>query len=206
MITRRLLLTGFEPFNGSTLNPSQQIVERLAGCRVARGVELHTTLLPVDTERVAGVLLPLLEHLRPTEVVHVGESAKADRIVIERLAVNLLDFDCPDNAGQVIRDQPIDPNGPAARWATLDVRATERALDQAGVPCGLSMSAGTYLCNQTLYLTLGWAEREMRACRAGFLHVPSMPEQVVSGQRKGPGIALERSLAGVEAALGVLAG
>lgn len=206
MSHQQVLLTGFEPFNGSTLNPSQQIVARLANDDAALGVELHTALLPVDTEQVGGVLLPLLDRVRPTVVVHVGESAKADRILIERLAVNLLDFDCADNAGRVIRDRPIDPGGPAGRWSTLDVRAIERAMGQAGVPCGLSMSAGTYLCNQTLYLTLGWAQRQTRPCRAGFLHVPSMPEQVASGQRKGPGMALERSLAAVSAAVVALAG
>ena len=206
MSRQRVLLTGFEPFNGSTLNPSQQLVERLAGGGAALGIELHTALLPVETDRLAGVLLPLLDRVRPTAVVHLGESAKADRIVIERLAVNLLDFDCADNAGQVIRDQPIDSAGPAARWATLDVRGAERAVSAAGVPCGLSLSAGAYLCNQTLFLSLAWAQGAGHVCPVGFLHVPSMPEQVAAGQRPGPGMALERSLAGVEAVLRELAG
>lgn len=199
-----VLLTGFEPFNGSAVNPSQRVAQELAGLGESLGVELTAALLPVDAAKLPTLLLPMLNQLRPSVVLHLGEAAKAEGVRVERLAVNLLDFEYPDNTGRVIRDSPIEGGGPAARWATLDVRAAERAIAGAGVPVSVSMSAGTYLCNQALYLSLMWSEALGGDRAVGFIHLPSMPEQVAAGQRPGPGMELERSVAAVEAVLGAL--
>jgi len=190
-----ILVTGFEPFGGSTLNPSQVICQSVAD-RLAdmngdprRKINLRTAMLPVDTKRIAGAVEALwLEH-EPDVVLHFGESAKADRLTLERVAVNLLDFDLPDNAGQRVVDEPIDPSGPAARFATLNVRALHDRLEQGGIASRLSLSAGAYLCNQTLYLSLGQAQQFGGKCVVGFVHVPSLAEQVQAGERSGPAMA-----------------
>jgi pyroglutamyl-peptidase len=182
-----VLVTGFEPFSGSTLNPSQVIAESIAELRsnLPGFVGLHTALLPVDSQRIASVLDALWDKHEPNIVLHLGESAKADRLTLERVAINLLDFDTPDNAGQVLTDQPIDPQGPAARFATLPIRELAGKLAQEDIDCERSLSAGAYLCNQTLYLSLGHAQQ--RGGRAvGFVHVPSLPEQVALGERQAP--------------------
>lgn len=188
----RLLITGFEPFGGSTLNPSQALVEAIRSMGpIADGVELCTALLPVDTRRIAAELESLWSQTEPDVVVHLGESPKAKCMVLERVAINLLDFDQPDNAGQHLVDQPIDPDGPAARFATLPVRVIQARLKNDGVEVDLSLSAGTYLCNQTLYLSL--AKAKQRGGRAvGFVHVPSLPEQVQRGERDEPAMPLDQ--------------
>ncbi|MEM1356416.1 MAG: pyroglutamyl-peptidase I [Planctomycetota bacterium] len=205
-MTGPILLTGFEPFNGSATNPAKRVVEELTGAGESLGVELTAALLPVDALKLPGILLPMLDQLRPAAVLHVGEAAGADKVRVERLAVNLLDFDYPDNTGRVIRDAPIQGDGPAARWATMDVRAAEAAISEAGLPVMLSASAGTFLCNQALYLSLMWSEALGGNRQVGFLHIPSSPEQVDSGERSGPGMEIERSVAAVQAVLGMLAG
>lgn len=188
-----LLVTGFEPFAGSTLNPSQLIAESLADHAevVALGVALRTALLPVDTLCAGPTIAALWDKHRPDIVLHFGESAKAQHLTLERVAVNLLDFDTPDNAGQHPVDTPIDPAGPAARFVTLPVRALMQRLDEAGIASRLSLSAGAYLCNQVLYLSLGHAERVGGGAAVGFVHVPSLPEQVERGERKGPAMDRE---------------
>ena len=190
----RLLLTGFEPFGGSTLNPSQVVVEAIQKQEIVLpGVQLHAAMLPVDTVRISSVLDALWTEHEPDIVLHVGESAKADRLTLERVAINLLDFDTPDNAGQLLTDQSIDPQGPAARFATLPVRTLADRLAKDQVPCERSLSAGTYLCNQTLYLSLGHAQQRGGAM-VGFVHVPSLTDQVDRGERKGPSMSREQLL------------
>ncbi|MFN3168180.1 MAG: pyroglutamyl-peptidase I [Phycisphaeraceae bacterium] len=197
-----ILVTGFEPFAASTLNPSQVVVESLAdgGAFDAGGSRLHTALLPVDTARVVGEVDRLWRDHSPDVVLHFGESAKADRVTLERVAVNLLDFDRPDNAGQHLADTPIDPTGPAARFATLPVRALSQRLEQAGHASHLSLSAGAYLCNQVLYLSLAHGER-LGGRSVGFVHVPSLPEQAERGERTGPTMPRVQL---IEAALGLV--
>lgn len=195
-----MLVTGFEPFGGSTLNPSQLIVETLsqrvsANDADAPACDLHTALLPVDTGRLPGVLDALWDRYAPDIVLHFGESARADRFTIERVAINLLDFDEPDNTGTHLTEQPIDPQGPAARFATLHVRALRDRLNDADTPARLSLSAGAYLCNQALYHSLGLAERRPGAA-VGFVHVPSLADQVARGERPGPGMDARRLLDG----------
>lgn len=193
-----ILITGFEPFGGSTLNPSQVVVDALAnGEIVVPGVELQTALLPVDTCCIAAVVDALWQTHEPDLVLHLGESAKADRLTLERVAINLLDFNIPDNAQQTVTDQPIDPTGPAARFATLPVRALSERLKTEGIASELSLSAGAYLCNQTLYLSLGHAQA--RGGRAvGFVHVPSLPEQVALCERKAPSMPREQLLQNIQ--------
>ena len=199
----RLLLTGFEPFGGSTLNPSQAAVESIAsGDQAFDHVQLHTALLPVDTQRIAARLDALWRESRPNIVIHLGESAKASRMTLERVALNLLDFDSPDNAGQRVVDQPIDPAGPAALFATLPTRSLRDRLNEHGIEADLSLSAGAYLCNQALYLSLAKARRQGGAI-VGFVHVPSLPEQVNRGERKAPSMPLEQLIAELRCLIGL---
>ena len=192
--TRELtvLITGFEPFGGSTLNPSQVVVEALAcGEMVVPGVAVQTALLPVDTCCIAAEVGALWQTHEPDLVLHLGESAKAEGLTLERVALNLLDFSIPDNAQQTVTDQPIDPTGPAARFATLPMRALSERLKLEGIASELSLSAGAYLCNQMLYLSLGHAQA--RGGRAvGFVHVPSLPEQIALCERMAPSMPREQ--------------
>lgn len=181
-----VLVTGFEPFGGSSLNPSQVIAESLNdGFDGDAALELHTALLPVDTRRVGPVLDALWQEIQPDVVLHFGESAKAEQVTLERVALNLLDFDTPDNAGAKVVDQPVDLSGPPARFASWPYRALQQRLKEEGIASRLSLSAGAYLCNQVLYLSLGYGER-LGGRSVGFVHVPSLPEQVELGERSGP--------------------
>lgn len=197
----RLLVTGFEPFGGSTLNPSQAVIEALDADAIrAAGAELHTAPLPVDTQRIAARVESIWQSIEPNIVIHLGESAKASRLTLERVALNLLDFDTPDNAGQTLVDQPIDPSGPAALFTTLAVRALKERLKQEQIEADLSLSAGAYLCNQTLYLSLIQAQ-QLGGASVGFVHIPSLPEQVERGEREEPSMPLDQLLHQVQSLL-----
>ena len=142
----RVLITGFEPFGGSTLNPSQAIIEAIESKTISIAeVKLCTALLPVDTSAVYTDIASLWKRHDPDVVLHLGESARADRLTLERVALNLLDFDLPDNTGKLIHDEQVDPTGPPARFVTLPVRVLQDRLGHCGIQTTLSLSAGAYL-------------------------------------------------------------
>jgi pyroglutamyl-peptidase len=203
---QRLLLTGFEPFAGATVNPSAEVVRLLAerGFSAGPRVRLHTAILPVVAEKIPAVLTGLLNEYQPDWVVSLGEARGRTAINLERIGVNLLDFGTPDNQGVLLQDTPIVPHGPAAYWSNLPLRAMQTAMQAQGVPAVLSLSAGAYICNQVLYTSLHWAAEHRPACQVGFFHLPSLPEQVFTERRPRASMALETLLGGVEAALACL--
>ncbi|WP_026370497.1 pyroglutamyl-peptidase I [Kallotenue papyrolyticum] len=200
----RVLLTGFEAFGGQPVNPSERVVHRLARHSLP-GIELHTAILPVDHEQGPAALLDAVEHFRPDAVICLGEAGGRMRISIERVAINLLDDRIPDNAGRQLVDQPIVADGPAAYFCTLPVRRLAAAIQDVGVPVELSLSAGTFLCNQVTYTLLHYLSQQHATCRAGFIHLPFLPEQAVRVERPVASMSLETMTLGLTTALQALA-
>ena len=197
-----ILVTSFEPFGGSALNPTIAIARALAEMPCRLGSRAYATL-PVVTGTGAGsawaAIQPVLETLRPDAVVSLGESAKADRINFERLAVNLRDARIADNAGVQLQDAPVVAGAANAHFATLPVREMLAACESAGVSAQFSMSAGTFLCNELMYRLLEHGSPRV----SGFVHVPQLPEQ--AAERGGPSMDAATAASGVHAAIEVLA-
>jgi pyroglutamyl-peptidase len=206
----KILVTGFEPFGGSSLNPSEQVVRALLGQsasdpELVPGGMVATAILPVDRFSGPEALRSALERTQPDAVLCLGEAARRATLSVERVAINLMDYRIPDNSGQQATDLPVVPGGPAAYFVTLPVRAMLAAVQGAGVPVELSLSAGSYLCNQVLYDLLHQLSGREPIIRAGFIHLPSLPEQASQASPAYPSMALETMLKGVLAALAVLA-
>ncbi len=201
MNTKRILVTGFEPFGGSAMNPSQQVVERLSG-DCWPGLRLQTAILPVDGQAGPARLLQVVDDCQPDVVLCLGEASRRAVVSIERVALNLKDYRIADNAGQMVTDEPVIVGGPAAYFVTLPVRRLQAAVQSAGVPVELSLSAGAYLCNQVLYTLLHRLEGS--GALGGFVHLPALPEQVAMGREMMPSMSLETSLRAVAAILDAL--
>jgi pyroglutamyl-peptidase len=178
----RVLVTGFQPFGGSPVNPSAELVARLAD-QGAPGCEVRAMVLPVVGGTAAGsaraMLDVALDALRPDAVVMFGEAHVRGEISIERVAVNLRDYSIPDNVGGLAHDEPVVPGAPDALFTALPVRHMMEAALMAGVPCGLSMTAGTFLCNEVMFHVLERRARTGEPAFAGFVHVPQLPVQAV---------------------------
>ena len=199
----RILLTGFEPFGGSSINPSQRVVERLAAEGLP-GIDLITAILPVDRLHGPEKLLQVLEATQPEAVLCLGEASMRPALSIERLAINLLNYPMPDNQGEQVEDEPIVPGGPAAYFTTLPLRKAFEAVQAVEVPVELSLSAGSYLCNQILYTLLNFLAHWGLELPAGFIHLPRLPEQAAAREKPGPSMSLETSLRGVKAVVEML--
>ncbi|MSR29149.1 MAG: pyroglutamyl-peptidase I [Phycisphaerales bacterium] len=200
----RILITGFEPFGSSDLNPSEQVAcafgaEELPGARVA-----HVVLPAVGGVGEAsgfGALEAAVRRFTPTAIVALGESAKSTQIAFERVAINWRDDRIADNAGVQLVDRPIVEGGAAAHFSTLPVRAMRDACEGEGVPALLSDSAGTFLCNELMYLILDAVARGkwVSVERAGFIHLPQLPQQAAA--RGGVSMRLDFMMLGLRAAL-----
>jgi pyroglutamyl-peptidase len=184
-----ILITGFEPFGGMTCNPSAEVARALDGAEIA-GRRVVGRLLAVDYARHRTQLEALLEAVAPALYVGFGLATGADMIRIERFGVNLADFCRPDNAGVRHTGLAIEADGPAARVATLPAAAIRAALLEAGIPARLSSSAGSYLCNASLYTSLGLCAARDPGLRCGFIHLPYASEQVAAILRE-PGGRLD---------------
>ncbi len=181
---RKVLVTGFEPFDGAQINPSQEIARNLHGT-VISGHALVGALLPC----VFGAAIPELQRLlrlhRPALVICVGQAGGRAAITPERVAINVDDARIPDNAGAQPVDRPVVRGAPAAYFSTLPVKAIVAALQAAGLPSEVSQTAGTFVCNHVFY-GLMHALRTRKGVRGGFIHVPFLPEQALKGQASLP--------------------
>ena len=200
-----LLLTGFEPFAGATVNPSAEVAKRLDGRRFG-DAEVRAAILPVQHESAAASVEALLAAHDPIAIVHLGLAGERAQIALERIGINVMDYSIPDNEGFQAVDQRCVADGPAAYFSTLPLRGMLTALRDAGVPGYLSATAGTYLCNFVMYTTLHALRGRRPAPPAGFIHLPLLPAMVAAGIPHQPSMDLALMLRGVEVALETLAG
>ena len=183
-----VLLTGFGPFGGETINPAWEAVRVLQGARIA-GHRVETRCLPVVFGESRAALRKAIADTRPALVVCVGQAGGRARISLERVAINVDDARTPDVAGQRPVDAPIVARGPAAYFSTLPVKRLMAALDRAGIPAEVSQTAGTYVCNHVFY-GLMHALRRRPGVRGGFVHIPYAPAQAAR-HAGAPGLATD---------------
>lgn len=199
----KILITGFDPFGGEALNPSYEAVRRLpesvAGTEIVR-LEIPTVFSQCGQAAEAGILAH-----RPDAVLCVGQAGGQAHIAVERVGINLIDARIPDNAGAMPVDEPVLPDGPAAYFSTLPVKAMVRLISDCGIPCRLSYSAGTYVCNCLLYQILHMAAVRYPHIRAGFLHVPFSDQQTAAMPEGTPSLPLPTITLALEKALEAIA-
>lgn len=174
----RILLTGFEPFLGRSVNPSWEAVRQLDG-EVIAGAWVRAVRVPVVYRESVRVITEELER-EPVDALIIGGLAYGRRSVnVEALAHAVGDVPwSPDNAGRAVSNEHSDgdPSGPDALLATAPVRAITAALNAAGIPAVVSWDGGSYVSNAALYGALRYAQERMPALRATYLHVPALPE------------------------------
>lgn len=197
--TGALLLTGFEPFGGDTLNVSWEVARALDGVQLD-GCVVHAVQLPCVFEQAPRVLQAALQRWRPRAVLCLGQAAGRAEVSIERVALNLIDARIPDNAGHQPVDQAVVPGAPVAYLARLPLKALVQEVRAQGLgPVGLSQSAGAFVCNQVFF----WLMHRLRrrpGVPAGFVHLPCLPEQC-SPHDERPSLALATQVAVVRALL-----
>lgn len=191
-MARKLLITGFEPFGGMTVNPAWEAVSRLPEGIGDFAVEKR--MVPTVFGKAGQMCLETAEKLCPDVILCVGQAGGRNKVTPERVAINLRQAGIPDNNGNRPQGEPVVPGGPDGLFATVPVDKMAAAIRQTGLPGEVSNTAGTFVCNDLLY-TLLYRYRGTPT-RVGFLHVPFLPEQGT------PSLPLEDILNALKAAIG----
>ncbi len=172
----KVLITGFEPFGGESINPSYQAV--LAMAEEIAGASVVKAELPTVFGRSVEKLQALMTEHSPDVVLCVGQAGGRAGVTPERIGINVDDARIPDNDGNSPVDAPIFADGPAAYFSTLPIKAMVTKMREAGLPAAVSNTAGTYVCNHVAY-GLGYLiDHKFAGVRGGFIHVPYCTTQV----------------------------
>ena len=196
----RILLTGFEPFDKDSVNPSWEVARALNGELIAGGL-VHALQLPCVFGVAMAALDEALAQLQPTLIISLGLAGGRSEITPERVAINIDDARIPDNAGHQPVDQPVVRDAPAAYFSTLPIKAMVRQLRDAGIPASVSNTAGTFVCNHVFYALMHRLSRRAGpGVRGGFIHIPALPQQ--AAQHPGmASMALDTQVQGIRAAI-----
>lgn len=197
----RVLLTGFEPFDGEAINPSWEAVRALEGARLG-GATVHARRIACVFGQALRELDAAIDTLQPTLVIAVGQAGGRAEITPERVAINIDDGRIRDNAGRQPIDEPVVAGAPAAYFSTLPIKAIVRELRAAGLPASVSNSAGTFVCNHLFFgLMHRLATRGPAGARGGFVHIPFLPAQAARWPGQ-PSMALDAVVEGLRIAAG----
>jgi len=196
---KTVLLTGFEPFNGATVNSAWEAVRALKGWS-GDDFLIEVLQLPCVFGFANRVLAGAIDEIKPDVVIAVGQAGGRADLTVERVAINVDDAPIVDNDRQQPVDAAIAEDGPAAYFATLPIKAIVAGMRERGLRASVSQTAGTFVCNHVFY---GLMHRIAgTAIRGGFIHVPYLAEQAAAFAGA-PGMALEEIVEGLRAAVEV---
>lgn len=178
----KILISGFEPFGKMNINPTEKLLSE-AGKFSIENLDIETILLPVNYDECAEELINKIEEIQPDVVISCGLAAGRTAITPERIGINIKDTGSgdpyPDNKGNIPTDEVIDEQGPDGLFSTLPNRLIEKNLKELHIPASISNSAGTFICNNTLYAVLNHIRKNNLAIKAGFIHFPASTEMSV---------------------------
>lgn len=190
----RILVTAFDPFGGETCNPAEAVLSLLPG--MVGGAAIIPLVVPTAFGRSLEMVIQAIRTYHPDAVVCLGQAGGRSGITVEHAAINWMDAAIQDNLGQQPVDERINASGPEAYFATLPVRAMVSAMRDAGLPAGISLSAGAFVCNYLMYGVLHYLRKEDLGVKAGFIHLPFLPVQA-EGRKGIPSMPLEDMVRGI---------
>ncbi|WP_019721582.1 pyroglutamyl-peptidase I [Heyndrickxia coagulans] len=199
---KKVLLTGFDPFGGDKVNPALEAIKQLDGKNMD-GTRIVTQQVPTVFHESIRIAAEAIEREKPDVVICVGQAGGRTQITSERVAINIDDARIPDNQHNQPIDDPIAADGPAAYWSTLPIKTITRQLREAGIPAAVSNTAGTFVCNHLFYGVMHHLAKNNIPARAGFIHVPYIPEQTT--ETGAPSMSLETIVKALEIAVSVSA-
>lgn len=191
---KRVLLTGFEPFDGYEINPSQEIAERLNG-EIIAGAKVTSLVLRVAFGEDTALVLPAIEEIKPALVLSLGLAAGIAELHVEMFAINQRRTENDDLI-------PIVPDGPAAYFATIDPSRIALAITrETGAKASRHGYAGSYLCNHVFYNCLHYAATCDPSLPVGFIHLPFAAEQAEASSGDQPGLPFDLMVAAIRVAI-----
>ena len=195
----KILITGFDPFGGESVNPAFEAVKLLPD--TIAGAQIIKQEVPTEFGRAGEVLEAAMNASKPDVVICIGQAGGRSAITPEKVGINIMDGRIPDNAGYQPVDVTIREDGETAYFTSLPVKAMVQKMKDAGIPAALSYTAGSYVCNYLMYTLLYLIDKKFPSVRGGFIHVPYAMEQVVTKPLGTPSMDLHQIARGLEKAV-----
>lgn len=185
----KILVTGFDPFGGASINPAYEALKLLPD-RI-EGAEVIKMEIPTVFGKDEEVIRTAVEKYHPDAVLCVGQAGGRSGITVEKVAINLMEARIPDNEGKQPSDEPIKEDGENAYFASIPVKYMVQYIKEAKIPARVSYTAGTFVCNDIMYRVLYMIDKEYPHMRGGFVHVPYLPEQTLDLPEGTPSMSAE---------------
>lgn len=194
----KILVTGFDPFGGETINPAIESVKRLPD--TIAGAQIIKLEIPTVVHTSLACINDAIRTHKPDMVLSIGQAGGRSDITVERVGINIDDCRIPDNAGNQPIDVAIYEDGPTAYFSNLPIKAMVQEIRAHGIPASISNSAGTFVCNHVLYGVRYMIEHDFKGMKSGFIHIPFLPSQVVDKANQ-PSMALDVIVEGLKKAI-----
>ena len=204
---KKILISGFGDWAGSSANPSKLLADALDGTSIS-GSKINSVIAPVTFDKMIKAVTDKIDDMSPDIVIMLGEYCGRSMITVERLAQNFIDatrYDSSDESGAKPQGLPVVTDGPAAYYCTLPLRAMVKAMRESGIPSDISDTAGTFGCNLLMYGVLHHIANHNLPIRAGWVHLPSLPATAALEANLGmASMSLETQVEGLKAAIGAV--
>ncbi len=194
----KILVTGFDPFGDDIINPAIEAVKKLPD--TIDGVEIIKLEIPTVFHKSADVVAEAIEKEKPAYVLNIGQAGGRFEMTPERVAINLDDARIPDNEENQPIDVAIVEAGANAYFSQLPIKAMVDYMKKENIPASVSNSAGTFVCNHIMYHSLYMTNTKYPEVKAGFMHIPFLPEQVIQRPNT-PSMSLDNIVQGIIASL-----
>lgn len=199
----KVLLTGFDPFGGESINPALEAVKLVAD--KIGDVEVVKLEVPTVFYKSIETVDKKIEEVKPDVVLCIGQAGGRFDITPERVAINVNDARIKDNEGNQPLEGAIFEDGAPAYFTNLPFKAMVAKIREAGIPASVSNTAGTFVCNHLMYGVLYLADKKYPGLRGGFIHVPFIPEQVAKRPAPAPSLSVDVIAKGLEEAIKAIA-
>lgn len=173
----KILVTGFEPFEGLAINPSAQLLDYLK--TKSFPFTLETELLPVSFTHAFPTLKQKLNQFQPDFLIMTGLAQNRDEITFEKIAINFNNARNTDNDGHQPKRESVIQGGPDGLFTSLPMNEILHWAEQNKYPLKASYTAGTYVCNDLFYKALHHLNHHRT--KAGFIHLPATEETKFNG-------------------------
>lgn len=195
---KKILVTGFDPFGGESINPALEVLKLLPN--KIDGNDIKVLEIPTAARKSIYKVEEEIKNYNPSYILSIGQAGGRSDISIERVAINIDDFRIKDNDGNQIIDEKIYEDGANAYFSTLPIKAIMMEIQKAGIPASISNTAGTFVCNHVFYGIRYLIEKKYMGKKSGFIHIPYLPSQVTEKQGV-PSMNLNDVLRAIEIAI-----
>lgn len=193
---KKILVTGFDPFNQSQINASYEAIKNLP--HQIKGAQIITLEVPTSFKRGPETVIQAIQKYTPDYVLCIGQAGGRAKITPEFVGINYAQALIPDNDGNKPMNELLLTDGPTSYFSTLPVHKMVSYMKAQGIPAVVSFTAGTYVCNALLYRVLHYVSIHHLAIQCGFMHVPYTLEQAMDRIEEIPSMNIQDIQKGIE--------